>query len=332
MNKIKRLLKRKTTLIILILFVFVYVNNSSFFFAERTEGTPLLLAHRGLSQTFSMEGIEGDTCTAERINKPEYPYLENTIPSMEAAFKAGADLVEFDVQPTKDNNFVIFHDWTLDCRTNGKGVTRDFTTKELQALDIGYGYTADDGKTFPFRGQGINLMPTLDEVLNHFPDRSFLIHIKSDDENEGIQLATYLKKLPAKRLEQLTVYGGDKPIAAIKERIPSLRTMSKATMKKDLITYMALGWTGYIPSSLKHGELHIPDKVAPWLLGWPNRFLNRMDKADTRVIVVGGNEFGFSSGFFDSLEDIKRLPDDYTDGIWTNRIDKIAPVFQKNKR
>lgn len=62
-----------------------------------------------------MEGIEGDTCTAERINKPEYPYLENTIPSMEAAFKAGADLVEFDVQPTKDNNFVIFHDWTLDC-------------------------------------------------------------------------------------------------------------------------------------------------------------------------------------------------------------------------
>ncbi len=144
MNKIKRLLKRKTTWIILILFVFVYVNNSSFF-AKRAEGTPLLLAHRGLSQTFSMEGIEGDTCTAERINKPEHSYLENTIPSMEAAFKAGADLVEFDVQPTKDNNFVIFHDWTLDCHTNGKGVTRDFTTKELQALDIGYGYTADGG-------------------------------------------------------------------------------------------------------------------------------------------------------------------------------------------
>lgn len=91
---------------------------------------------------------------------------------------------------------------------------------------------------------------------------------------------------------------------------------------------MALGWTGYIPSSLKHGELHIPDKVAPWLLGWPNRFLNRMDKADTRVIIVGGNGFGFSSGF-DSPEDIKRLPDDYTGGIWTNRIDKIAPVFKK---
>lgn len=174
----------------------------------------------------------------------------------------------------------------------------------------------------------MNLMPTIDEVLTRFPDRSFLIHIKSDDENEGIQLATHLKKLPAERLDQPTVYGGDKPIAAIKERIPSLRIMSKATMKKYLITYMALGWTGYIPSSLKHGELHIPDKVAPWLWGWPNRFLNRMDKADTRVIIVGGNGFGFSSGF-DSSEEIKRLPEDYTGGIWTNRIDKIAPVFKK---
>ncbi|HDR7690636.1 TPA: glycerophosphodiester phosphodiesterase, partial [Bacillus toyonensis] len=84
MNKLKSLLKRKTTWIILILFVFVYVNNSSFF-AKRDDGTPLLLAHRGLSQTFSMEGIEGDTCTAESIHKPEHPYLENTIPSMEAA-------------------------------------------------------------------------------------------------------------------------------------------------------------------------------------------------------------------------------------------------------
>lgn len=72
----------------------------------------------------------------------------------------------------------------------------------------------------------------------------------------------------------------------------------------------------------KAWELHIPDKVAPWLLGWPNRFLNRMDKADTRVIVVGGNGF-------DSPEDIKHLPDDYTGGIWTNRIDKVAPIFQK---
>ncbi|WP_031309314.1 glycerophosphodiester phosphodiesterase family protein [Brevibacillus laterosporus] len=327
MNMIKKLLKRKIVWICLVLFVFIYGNNSSLF-AHRPDGSPLLLAHRGLAQTFSMENITNDTCTAERIMIPEHPYLENTIPSMDAAFKAGADIVEFDVQWTKDNNFVVFHDWTLECRTNGKGVTRDFTTKELQALDIGYGYTADGGKTFPFRGKGINLMPTLDEVLNHFPDRSFLIHIKSNDANEGIQMAAYLQKLPASRLDQLTVYGGDKPIAEIKERIPSLRTMSKASLKKDLLTYMAIGWTGYVPASLKHAQLHIPDQFAPWLWGWPNRFLNRMDEMDTRVIIVGGDGEGFSSGF-DSPEDIKRLPNNYSGGIWTNRIDKIAPLYKQ---
>lgn len=177
MNKLKRLLKRKTTWIILILFVFVYVNNSSFF-AKRDDGTPLLLAHRGLPQTFSMEEIESDTCTAERINKPEHSYLENTILSMEAAFKAGADLVEFDVQPTKDNNFVIFHDWNLDCRTNGKGVTRDFTTKELQALDIGYGYTADGVKHSRFVAKGLILCQQLMKYLPVFQTVLFLFILK----------------------------------------------------------------------------------------------------------------------------------------------------------
>ena len=71
----------------------MYVNNTSIF-TKGSNQEPLLLAHRGLGQTFPMEGITGETCTAERIYEPEHPYLENTIPSMEAAFEAGADVVE----------------------------------------------------------------------------------------------------------------------------------------------------------------------------------------------------------------------------------------------
>ncbi|WP_036746742.1 glycerophosphodiester phosphodiesterase family protein [Paenibacillus sp. UNC451MF] len=321
-----RLSKRKVVAVLLIAAALIYVTNSSRLAAHR-DGAPLLLAHRGLAQTFHMEGITNDTCTAERIYQPEYPYLENTIASMDAAFREGADIVEFDVQPTKDNRFVVFHDWTLDCRTNGTGVTRDHTTAELQALDIGYGYTADGGKTYPFRGKGVQQMPTLEEVLATFPDRCFLIHVKSNDANEGVQLAQYLQALPANRLEQLAVYGGDKPVAAVKKLLPGLRTMSKASIIRFVITYEALGWTGFIPASMEHSQIHIPEKVAPWLWGWPNRFLERMDKADTRVIVVGGDGSEFSHGF-DTPEDVQRLPEDYTGGIWTNRIDLIAPVYR----
>jgi len=174
MKKFKRFIKR-FGLFLLILVVFMYINNTSLFTKTKDED-PLLLAHRGMAQTFHMEGIKSDTCTAERIYEPEHPYLENTIPSMEAAFGAGADIVEFDVQPTKDGQFAVFHDWTLECRTDGKGVTREHTMQELKSLDIGYGYTADNGKSYPFRGKGVGLMPSLEEVLSYFPDESFLIH------------------------------------------------------------------------------------------------------------------------------------------------------------
>jgi glycerophosphoryl diester phosphodiesterase len=72
---------------------------------------------------------------------------------MRAAFNAGADVVEIDVHPTNDGHFAVIHDWTLDCRTNGRGVTRKHSLAELKTLDAGYGYTADGGKTFPFRCQ-----------------------------------------------------------------------------------------------------------------------------------------------------------------------------------
>ncbi len=326
MRKIKIFFKR-LLMFLLILAVFMFVNNTSMFTKERDQ-KPLLMAHRGLAQTFHMEGITGDTCTAERIYEPEHPFIENTIPSMEAAFEAGADVVELDIQPTKDGQFAVFHDWTLECRTDGQGVTREHTMAELKQLDIGYGYTADNGKTYPFRGKGIGLMPTLDEVMQHFPEGNFLIHIKSNDPKEGKQLAEFLSKFPESRLKNITVYGGDEPIAALQEKMPGMRVMSKATMKSCLLPYIAAGWTGYMPNSCEKKQIHIPEAYAKWMWGWSNNFLNRMDDEDTKVIVVAGD--GSWSEGFDSPEDLGRLPESFSGGIWTNRIDLIAPVH-KNK-
>ena len=313
-------------LFLLILVAFMYVNNSSFF-TNASEEDPLLLAHRGMGQTFPMKGITSDTCTAAIIYEPEHPYLENTIPSMEAAFKEGADLVELDIQPTKDGEFAVFHDWTLECRTNGEGVTREHTMEELKQLDLGYGYSADNGATYPFRGKGIGLMPTLNEVLEYFPEGSFLFHIKSDDPEEGKLLAQYLAKLPEKRLSQYAVYGGDEPIETLINELPGIRVMSMSTMKSCLIPYELIGWTGYVPSACERTQVHIPEKFTSLLWGWPDKFLNRMSDVDSRVILVAGDG-GWSEGF-DTTEDIERLPSNYSGGIWTNRIDRIAPVLKE---
>lgn len=252
-------LRNRVLWIFLLLISFIYLINSSYL-AKTKLRQPILLAHRGLGQTFSTQGLTNETCTAKRIYPPEHPYLENTLSSMEAAYKYGADIVELDIHPTTDGEFAVFHDWTLDCRTNGTGIVREYTLAELKKLDIGYGYTADKGKTYPFRGKGIGLMPSLKEVLKRFPTQSLLIHIKSNDPKEGQLLADYLGSLKKKRLNQLAVYGGDEPISVLKTQLPQLRVMSKATLIKSMLWYFLIGWTGYVPSTCRNTELHIPER------------------------------------------------------------------------
>jgi glycerophosphoryl diester phosphodiesterase len=290
-----------------------------------------LLAHRGIAQTFPREGLTNETCTAARIHPPETPYLENTIASMRAAFAAGADVVEFDIHPTTDGAFAVFHDWTIDCRTERTGVTRTHTLAELQRLDIGYGYTADGGKTFPFRGKGVGLMPSLDEVLATFPTKRLLINIKSNDPHEGDLLADRLLQLPLEQRALLMAYGGgDQPISRLRERMPEIRTASRKSLIACATRYVAFGWSGHVPAQCHNLMVLVPVN-AGWLFwGWPNRFFERMRDAGSEVFVIGPygpGEIGTSG--IDTKEDVEALPATFTGGIWTNRIERVAPLFDR---
>lgn len=311
------------SVVLILLTTFISLNNTNIF-TTRKPGKPILLAHRGIAQRFDTKDLHNDTCTAARMLPPTHGYLENTLPSMQAAFAAGADIVEIDVHPTTDGQFAVFHDWTLDCRTEGKGVTREHSMAEMKHLDIGYGYTADNGKTFPFRGKGIGMMPTLDEVLATFPEQSFIINVESRDIEEGNKLGAVLSRLPPKRRSEIIVYGGDEPITEVRLILPEMKTISKASLKKCLIRYIGYGWTGIVPQSCENMAILVPSNIAPWLWGWPNRFLNRMDTAGSTVFLLGPySGGGFSSGI-DTPEALARIPAGYSGGIWTNKIEEMA--------
>lgn len=314
---------RRASSVVIGLTLFIFLNNTNLMTPDG-DGKPTLLAHRGVAQRYSPEGIDNDTCTATRILAPKNDYLENTIASMKAAYDAGADMVEFDIHPTTDGQFAVFHDWTLDCRTNGTGVTREHSMAELKALDIGYGYTADGGKTFPFRGKGVGLMPTLDEVLSTFANRQLMINVKSNDPKEGQLLADALAKLSPERRKAFIVYGGDRPMMALKQRLPDITMFSKESLKACLYPYIAYGWSGLLPDACRDTALLVPINIAPWLWGWPSRFLDRMEDADTRVFVLGPMHKGDGTAGLDSLEELDQLPKDYSGGIWTNEIGLIA--------
>ncbi|MBU3065371.1 glycerophosphodiester phosphodiesterase [Nocardia sp. NEAU-G5] len=310
----------------LLLAAFAYTNNTNAL-ADHTADKPFILANGGMQQDFSPVGLTNQTCIASRMLPPVHRYLENTIESMAAAFRLGAGTVEFDVQPTRDKHLVVFHDYDLRCRTNGTGHTEDYTLDQLRTLDIGYGYTADGGRTFPFRDKGYGPMPSLEEVLNAFPGRRLLIDMKSDDPADGTLLAHILAGLPDARRSALTVEGGDRSIDAVRQQLPHQRVMSKSIIERCAAWYVGVGWTGHVPDSCKHIELLLPDRLARWGWGWPGVFLDRMRNNDTIVVVEKGDgSEEFSSGF-DSPQDLQRLPADYSGGVWTNRIDRIAPVF-----
>jgi glycerophosphoryl diester phosphodiesterase len=289
-----------------------------------------LLAHRGISQTFDPTGVTNSTCTAARIHPPTHEYLENTIDSIAASIKLGANVVEIDVHPTKDGEFAVFHDWTLECRTNGSGTTRDQTLAYLKSLDIGYGYTSDGGRTFPFRGKAVGLMPSLSEVLNTFPAQRMLINVKCNYEEEGELLAAYLNSLPKERRQLIAVYGGAKPVAVIRERVGDIITMSRSTLKTCLISYAMIGWSGAIPESCERTLIAIPLNYTKWIWGWPNRFVQRMRSVGSAVFVLG-NYSGEAAQGIDSLADLESLPKDYEGGIWTNEVELIGTALSERR-
>ena len=313
-------------LVILVLLGITLLNTS--WLAPDRSGRPFLLAHRGLGQPYDRTGLTGQTCTAARSLPSAHGYLENTVPSIRAAFELGASIVEFDVQPTADDRFVLFHDATLDCRTEASGRTRDYTLEDLQRLDIGYGYTGDGGQSWPFRGQGVGLMPGLEEVLVAFPHGSFLIDIKSGTVEDARLLGRRLEHHSVNREGKLYVYGRPEAVDAVVAAAPKVRPVTRPRLKACLTRYLAFGWSGIVPHACRDTLLTVPANVAPWLWGWPNRFLQRMDKAGTTLVLLG--DYG-GEGFSTPIDDpqlLEALPPDYDGGVWTDRIDRLAPALE----
>jgi glycerophosphoryl diester phosphodiesterase len=102
---------------------------------------------------------------------------ENTLPSFRKAVEDGAEALELDVHQSADGAIVIIHDDTVDRTTSGRGEIRSLSLKDLKSLDAGYRLTLDGGKSFPWRGLGIEI-PTLEEFFLSFPDSKAIVEIK----------------------------------------------------------------------------------------------------------------------------------------------------------
>ncbi len=78
---------------------------------------------------------------------------------------------------TEDGEIIIIHDATVGRTTNGHGWVSRYSLKEIKKLDAGYWFTPDGGKSYPYRGQKIEI-PTLQELFSAIPQARVIIEIK----------------------------------------------------------------------------------------------------------------------------------------------------------
>jgi len=284
---------------------------------------PRLIAHRGLGQTFSLEGVTGTTCTATRIHAPAHPHLENTLAGIAAAFAAGADRVEIDIQPTADGQVAVFHDATLDCRTDGTGPIRAQTMDALRALDAGYGYTADGGASYPLRG-AVGQIPSLDEVLDAFPGGRFILEMKTRAPGDAALVASVLAARPAAERAALWLLAAPEPGAEIEARFPEIRTLSRSASVRCAKDYLKQGWRR-VPESCHSTVLFVPINRAWLLWGYPRRMSRRLAAVDTEVVLIGPWYRGEKHARgVDEQRWANRIPRRFDGHVWTNRIDLLG--------
>jgi glycerophosphoryl diester phosphodiesterase len=105
------------------------------------------------SHLFSFKAKKYIVVISHRGNHTNVP--ENTLQAFLQAIDCGADYVEVDVRMTKDEQFIVMHNATVDKMTNGSGAIKELGFEEIKKLRINN--QNNDGKIY--------LIPSFEEIL-----------------------------------------------------------------------------------------------------------------------------------------------------------------------
>lgn len=117
----------------------------------------------------------------------------NTMLAFDHAVELGVDVLDADMHITKDGVLVLMHDETVDRTTNGTGAIRDMTFSEIEQLDAAYHFSTDDGKTFPYRGQGATV-PAIETLFQKYPNMHYGVEIKQTPPEVATPFCALIRK------------------------------------------------------------------------------------------------------------------------------------------
>lgn len=235
-----------------------------------------ILAHRG--QLFDATGAKFD---------------ENTLGSFAAAIEAGADYLELDIRASKDGKAMVFHDSSLKRVSSQTGRISDLNVGEVQALTLRHG-----GK-----------IPTLEEVMSHFPSVRFNIDIK--DARAADDLIATVIRLGAQRRILITSFSSRRRLR-VTSQLPNVATSGSAATLLATWLRVVLG----LKPKLAVSALQIPVRYGPI------RF-------DSRRFITAIRNVGVEIHYWviNDPAEMTRLRNLGADGIVTDRTDLMVSAL-----
>ena len=212
-------------------------------------------------------------------------FPENTLEAFRSAASLGIDVIETDVHLTADGEIVIWHDPTLERNTDGKGTIESHTLAELKRYDAGYTFTADGGRSYPFRGKGVRLA-TLSEALEACPEERFNIDLKSQEPDIVDRFLSVIRAHKAeRRICVASFHYGN--LKRLRSAAPDILT---SITTKEVVPLVLRGKMGLLPRSFDRKIIfQIP--VRQYGITVVNeRFVREMHKRGAVVMVWTINE------------------------------------------
>lgn len=206
---------------------------------------------------------------------------ENTIASFELAMGQGAEALELDVRLSADGVPVVIHDPTLDRTTDQAGPVAGLALQDIHSADAGHRFT-ENGTAWPWRGRGVRV-PTLQEVVERFPEVPLLIELKVVE----AALPVRALLLDANARERVVVGSFLEP-ALIPLREFGFSTSGSREAIRRMLLASLIGSTGWSRDPV----YAVPDRYRDWLPIATRGFIRTAQRAGAPVHVwtVNGPE------------------------------------------
>ncbi len=152
---------------------------------------------------------------------------ENTFPAIKLALENKAEAIWITVQLSHDGVPVLYRPSDLSALTDHTGKVSSFSAAELARMDAGWKW---GGETHPWRGKNATI-PTLQSVLEQWPQTFFYIDIKSPDADTAMMASRLSEVLQTTHsLSRVRVYSTE---TAISRRYRNLFPISSAGAKRE---------------------------------------------------------------------------------------------------